>query len=365
MERPGATRAAMDSPSIPSIDNSQATFSQGTVSASGVQRMMLWSDFSSDAQNPTNSLLNYMTSSYLSSQKTNTDPVSQVNQYFEVENNEFSHNTGAGPDDSVNKFYQAALPHWGHENPMLSSHLFDQSSQQHKTAKTRVSMPDQLVPNGSLDLELQAGVLALEDARNGSCLLSNNIADIGFDQIAAPTMTKRREGFQGQAKRRKKSATSPKFRPFHEQKWAEMFNQLLQFKEKRGHCLVPHDFVENQTLSSWVKRQRYQYKLKQQGKTSTMTDARILTLEEVGFVWDSHAANWQERLAELKDYVEENGHCHVPYNYHKSPRLGTWVKRQRRQGKLFWNGKTSNLNLERATALNKLGFEWGVPLLTM
>lgn len=69
-----------------------------------------------------------------------------------------------------------------------------------------------------------------------------------------------------------------------------------------------------------------------------MTDSRIHQLEDVDFVWDSHAASWQERLEELQAYVKENGDGRVPSNYSKNPPLATWVKCQRRQGKLFWNG---------------------------
>lgn len=151
---------------------------------------------------------------------------------------------------------------------------------------------------------------------------------------------------------------SPRFRPYQEKQWVEQFDELLKFKEQHGHCLVPHTFDENPTLSRWVKRQRYQYKLKQESKQSTMTDARIVQLEQVGFVWDSHAAAWQERLHELALYKQQYGDCNVPSNFPKNPQLATWVKCQRRQCKLFWCGKTSNMTLDRFAALNNLGFTW-------
>lgn len=151
---------------------------------------------------------------------------------------------------------------------------------------------------------------------------------------------------------------SPRFRPYQEKQWVEQFEELVKFSNDRGHCLVPHTFDENPTLSRWVKRQRYQYKLKQEGKPSTMTDARIQQLEDNGFVWDSHAAAWQERRNELAAYQQEHGDCNVPSSYPKNPQLATWVKCQRRQCKLFWNGKPSNMTLDRFTSLNQLGFTW-------
>lgn len=75
-----------------------------------------------------------------------------------------------------------------------------------------------------------------------------------------------------------------------------------------------------------VKRQRYQYKLKNEKKPSTMTDERIVALEQVGFVWDSHGAAWLERWGELAEFQKEYGHANVPSNHPKNPQLATWVK---------------------------------------
>eukprot|EP00525_Craspedostauros_australis_P011548 CAMPEP_0198113574 /NCGR_PEP_ID=MMETSP1442-20131203/5207_1 /TAXON_ID= /ORGANISM="Craspedostauros australis, Strain CCMP3328" /LENGTH=517 /DNA_ID=CAMNT_0043770703 /DNA_START=186 /DNA_END=1739 /DNA_ORIENTATION=- len=149
-----------------------------------------------------------------------------------------------------------------------------------------------------------------------------------------------------------------RFRPYQSEQWAEKFEELLAFKKERGHCCVPHTFEENPALARWVKRQRYQYKLKNECKQSTMTDDRVKTLENVGFIWDSHSAAWFDRLNELGDYKKGHGNCNVPSNYPANPQLATWVKCQRRQYKLFWDGKTSNMTLERISELEKLGFEW-------
>lgn len=147
-------------------------------------------------------------------------------------------------------------------------------------------------------------------------------------------------------------------RPYQQKHWDEQFECLLIFRRERGHCCVPHDYEDNKMLSRWVRRQRYQYKLKQEGKKSTMTDTRILKLNAIGFVWDSHAATWSERLMELTDYLRKNGNCNVPATYPPNAPLSTWVKCQRRQYKLFMKGQQSNMTLERIKALNDLGFVW-------
>ncbi|CAJ1937578.1 unnamed protein product [Cylindrotheca closterium] len=150
----------------------------------------------------------------------------------------------------------------------------------------------------------------------------------------------------------------PRFRPYQQKHWDEQFEGLLTFRADRGHCCVPHDYENNKLLSRWVRRQRYQYKLKQENKKSTMTDARILKLNNIGFVWDSHAATWSERLSELTDYLRKTGNCNVPATYPPNPPLSTWVKCQRRQYKLFNKGLPSNMTMERVEALGMLGFEW-------
>lgn len=163
-------------------------------------------------------------------------------------------------------------------------------------------------------------------------------------------------------RRRVSSNQQPRFRGYQEKQWEEQFDELLKFKEEQGHCLVPHTYTENQVLSRWVKRQRYQYKLMSAGKVpSTMTHARIKKLEDIGFAWNSHATAWHKRLQELSQYCEKHGDCNVPSNYPENPELATWIKCQRRQHKLFWAGnKASSMTVERMDALNEVGFLWKV-----
>ena len=124
-----------------------------------------------------------------------------------------------------------------------------------------------------------------------------------------------------------------KFRAYQAENWTEKFEELLRFREENGHCLVPNCHPENPALAQWTKRQRYQYKLKMDGKRSTITDERVRALDEAGFVWDSHKAVWAERLEELKEFKKQYKHCNVPSRYKPNHQLAIWVKRQRRQWK--------------------------------
>lgn len=181
-----------------------------------------------------------------------------------------------------------------------------------------------------------------------------------------------------------------RFRPYQYEQWTEKFQDLISFRKEKGHwyvffivqrpritagvffiCIltrsyllpcsqVPHTYKENPALARWVKRQRYQYKLKVDGKMSTMTDERITLLENIGFIWDSHAAAWAEKLYELKDFTRRRGHCNVPSTFPENPQLATWVKCQRRQYKLLRDDKVSNMTVDRILELEKVGFVWEV-----
>lgn len=152
-----------------------------------------------------------------------------------------------------------------------------------------------------------------------------------------------------------------RFKAFHEEKWNEHLQQLCEFKSTYGHCLVPHTFPENQHLARWVKRQRRQYKLMLDGtKTSTMTQGRIDILNSEGFIWDSHEVVWQERYRQLIDFRGKHGNCRVPSYCKENPQLASWVKCQRRQYKLFWEGKRSSMSVERTQLLENVGFTWEV-----
>ena len=148
-----------------------------------------------------------------------------------------------------------------------------------------------------------------------------------------------------------------RFRQYQADQWKERFQVLIDFHQEHGHCLVPHEYPENPHLAKWTKRQRYQHKLKQMNRHSTLTDARQKLLEEMGFVWDSHKAAWIERFESLKMFHAEEGHCNVPSNYSDRP-LAVWVKSQRRQYRLFRLGGRSTFNEERHAQLEALGFDW-------
>ena len=142
--------------------------------------------------------------------------------------------------------------------------------------------------------------------------------------------------------------------------WDNRFQELFHFRLRYGHCLVPHNEAEYPGLHQWVKRQRSQFKRKIDGKHTTLTDSRQAALDDLGFVWDSHRATWEEKFDQLRLYKEFYGDCNVPTSYPENPQLSIWVKCQRRQYRLFVKnkGKDANITPERILKLNSIGFVW-------
>mmetsp|Transcript_20077 Transcript_20077/g.32415 ORF Transcript_20077/g.32415 Transcript_20077/m.32415 type:complete len:423 (+) Transcript_20077:101-1369(+) len=149
-----------------------------------------------------------------------------------------------------------------------------------------------------------------------------------------------------------------RFREYQAEIWSEKFEELCMFRRQHGHCHVPHHFAENPGLAQWVKRQRYQYKLKSEGKRSTLSDERVRLLNKIGFIWNSHDAVWEERLQDLMLFKQIHGHCIVPSNFEPNVQLAIWIKRQRRQYKKYQEGGASSMTPERIAKLEAIGFVW-------
>ena len=157
-----------------------------------------------------------------------------------------------------------------------------------------------------------------------------------------------------------KQNTVERFKPFHEEKWGQRLDEIRLFRKQHGHCLVPHTYPLNPQLARWVKRQRRQKKLAEDGLLSTLTVERMILLEDIGFIWDRHDEAWKGNIQALRDYRTRHGDCLVPCSYQANPRLAVWVKCQRRQHKLYTEGKPCAISKVRIAELNMEGFHWEV-----
>jgi len=96
--------------------------------------------------------------------------------------------------------------------------------------------------------------------------------------------------------------------------WDLRFQELIEYQQKHGHCMVPQHYKANKALGKWVSKQREQYRLFLQGKASIMKQEKINKLNTLGFCWgvkgktsqaiQSLEQAHQERLQVLPDVLE-------------------------------------------------------------
>jgi hypothetical protein len=151
--------------------------------------------------------------------------------------------------------------------------------------------------------------------------------------------------------------------------WEDRLSQLADYRTIHGHCNVPQRYSEDSGLARWVANQRCRYRLRLEGKPSSMTLSRIQALECLDFGWRPLISRrqktrevwftaWEDHLSELADYCKIHGHCNVPKNYSENTTLAKWVQKQRSQYRLHEKGERSQITLPRIQALESLSFEW-------
>ena len=69
---------------------------------------------------------------------------------------------------------------------------------------------------------------------------------------------------------------------------------------------------------------------------------------------------WSIRFQELREYRMMNDDCKVPQNFKENPKLGIWVKEQRKRYNNVQTGKgNKRIAPERIAKLDRIGFNWG------
>jgi hypothetical protein len=151
--------------------------------------------------------------------------------------------------------------------------------------------------------------------------------------------------------------------------WNERFEELKAYKAEKGNCNVPIKFKGNPSMGQWVSTQRQEYRAKKKGNKTNITEDRIKSLEEVGFVWSlrdfskmAPRKSWDDHYQSLVEFKENNGHCDIRVRSKKHPTgsLGRWVEKQRDR----YNSRSENtyfkISPEQIKKLEDLGFKWRV-----
>ena len=88
-------------------------------------------------------------------------------------------------------------------------------------------------------------------------------------------------------------------------------------------------------------------------KKNNLSFERIERLNDMGFIWDVLAEQWEEGFSKLQGFNEREGHCWVLQSHEESGfNLGGWVSQQRQN--------KNKLSQERIIRLDSLCFVWDV-----
>jgi hypothetical protein len=137
--------------------------------------------------------------------------------------------------------------------------------------------------------------------------------------------------------------------------WHQHYKKLVEYKRKKGDCMVPHKYEQDKSLGKWVSRQRGLH------NNNTMRPDRKILLDEIGFAWgvDHRALTykkddklWHQQYKKVVDFKRKKGHCMVPRRYQQDKSLWIWVHTQR---KYHNNNK---MRLARKVLLDELDFAW-------
>lgn len=161
----------------------------------------------------------------------------------------------------------------------------------------------------------------------------------------------------------KKKPPKPAKPNMHKIRWAQRYQELIEFQQTRGHLTVIRT-PETAKLCVWIAAQRYEHRLLTEGKTSLMTPDRIQMLNKVpDWRWAKlpKYVKWNTRYQQLLNYRDEYGHMNVPEFCTASPAgLGTFVLEQRRicaGDRTGVDRKLTNEQLtERVEKLRAIGF---------
>ena len=155
------------------------------------------------------------------------------------------------------------------------------------------------------------------------------------------------------AKRRKPHA------PFVD--WETRFQQLCEYRQQNGDCLVPQKYLKNPPLGKWVHKQRCNQRVSLKSDTTKLSKERIALLDSIDFVWivNARKVDWEGQFDSLLRYKRAHGHCNV---CHQDGVLGEWVSEQRQDFQQFKRrGKEDSISsivISRFEKLKAVGFQF-------
>ena len=167
-----------------------------------------------------------------------------------------------------------------------------------------------------------------------------------------------------------------------DERWLVYYTKLAIFASQFGHVDVPLAWEDDASLGRWVFKQRalyqryvrnnyYQHEILSDGgfgrKVNPLSPWRIQMLYDIGFSFKINL-RWHDRLAQLKQFKERQGHVQVPFpgndKKEEFPGLYLWIQSQRTENRRWKADMPTRMTKRRFVLLNQLGVDWD-PLASM
>jgi hypothetical protein len=132
--------------------------------------------------------------------------------------------------------------------------------------------------------------------------------------------------------------------------WGGGLSALKRYVAREGHSRVPQAHVEDGfTLGRWAAKQRSAHRA---GRLSRERRTRLESLPQ--WIWDPHAARWDDAYQRLRLFAEREGDAQVPQQHIEDGfRLGQWANSQRTAR------QAGRLSKERVARLESVpGWKW-------
>jgi hypothetical protein len=146
------------------------------------------------------------------------------------------------------------------------------------------------------------------------------------------------------------------------QSFDDRFNDLMAFKAKYGHCIVPYR-GEDASLCRWCIIVRGSYKKIQnnQKPITKISDEQIQRLSDAGFNWSLRkvGSGFDKNFNDLMSFKAKYGHCKVSQRGEDAS-LGQWCNIVRGSYKKMQNNQKPRTKLsdEQIQRLSDAGFKW-------
>lgn len=148
-----------------------------------------------------------------------------------------------------------------------------------------------------------------------------------------------------------------------DRKWLIMYKETLKYYNENGNLVIPNDYIVtingiDYLLKKWIINQKNYLNSGKLSEDKKELFIKLINLSDITCVYD---LKFMKYYTLCKEYYEENGDLHVPFNYEvivngEVIKLGLWINSQR----MSYKGKRAKLSDEKIKMLEQLGMIWEV-----